>query len=347
MTVAISFNPQSTTATLSPFYSSPFTTQSTVKACSLDEARSYLTNIIAPHELSLRGEGRHLRLMHNSAQLDQLHLHYIAYKTDALGVNVFIPKLENSLLLKIPLSGTAEICQGKDTAEIRAGMIYLAEPGKPLISSMSADYRQLTLQIPMAVLIQVAGTELQGGCPAALHFDFRAVNNSPAPRFFLNTLGSICHALDKGDGLLHQPMVQRSFQMALLSLILSLPNSMSDRFSRNQHSAVPFYIRRAEEFMRSHLTDDIAIDDLVQISGVSKRSLHAGFRRFRETTPLGLLKTMRLEAARADLLKATETSRTVTDIATTYGFYHLSKFARDFRASFGALPSEMMRSVGR
>ncbi|WP_349039483.1 AraC family transcriptional regulator, partial [Pseudotabrizicola sp. 4114] len=299
------------------------------------------------HDLTLRDPGRHMRLMHNSARLHQLQLHFIAYKTDASGVDVRAPKLENSLLVKIPLSGTAEISQGSDVRQVRAGMIYIAEPRKPLQSSMSSDYQQLTLQIPMSVLLHAASTELQNQCPESLHFDFEAVNCAPAARLFLGTLGSICHALEMGDGLLDQPMVQRSCQMTLLSLLLSLPNSLSDRLGRGQHSAVPYYIRRAEEFMRTHLTDDIGIDDLVHIAGVSRRSLHAGFRRFRDTTPLGLHKMMRLEAARADILKASETSRTVTDIATTYGFYHLSKFARDFRATFGALPSEMMRSANR
>ena len=348
MTSAVNLDTQAATPVIfSAFASSPFTAQSPVKACSLDEARDYLTNLIAPHNLSLRGRGQKLHLIHNSAKLHKLSLHFIAYKSDASGVDVLAPKLESNLLVKVPLSGSAEISQGKDVKQIRPGMIYLAEPRKPLMSSMSADYQQLTLQIPMSVLLHAASAELQNNCPDALHFDVDAVNSGPAPRLFLSTLGSICQALDMGDGLLEQPMVQRSFQMALVSLILSLPNSLSGKFGDSQRCAIPYYIRRAEEFMRAHLTDDIGIDDLVHVAGVSRRSLHAGFRRFRNTTPLGLHKTMRLEAARADILKAADTSRTVTDIATTYGFYHLSKFARDFRASFGALPSEMMRGGAR
>ncbi|MDR7127669.1 hypothetical protein J2X53_004525, partial [Pseudorhodobacter sp. 4114] len=49
MTVAVNLDPLArTTAIFSPFSSAPFTTQSAVKARSLDEARRYLTNLIAP-----------------------------------------------------------------------------------------------------------------------------------------------------------------------------------------------------------------------------------------------------------------------------------------------------------
>jgi len=62
--------------------------------------------------------------------------------------------------------------------------------------------------------------------------------------------------------------------------------------------------------MHAHLTASICVDDLVQAVGVSRRTLHAGFRNFRQTTPGAQLKRMRLEAARSALLDARETGRT-------------------------------------
>lgn len=348
MTVAVTIDAAKVSPVLlGAFTGSLFASRSPIQACSLDEARTYLGNILAPHDLNLRGRGKKLQLLHNSARVNQLALHFIAYRSDAEGVQVLAPRLETSILVKIPLSGSAEISQGRGTYCIKPGMIFLAEPRKPLSSAMSADYQQLTLQVPMSVLLHAANSELHELGNEKLQFDTDTINSSPAPRLLLSTLGSICQALDSGDGMFSQPMVQRSFEATLVSLILGLPNNLASRLGEGRSCAAPYYIRRAEDFMRAHLTDDIGIDDLVRVAGVSRRSLHAGFRRFRDTTPLALLKSMKLEAARDEILRCGDMHRTVTDIATNYGFYHLSKFARDFRESFGLLPSEMLKTVGR
>ncbi|MDR7127430.1 helix-turn-helix transcriptional regulator, partial [Pseudotabrizicola sp. 4114] len=297
------------------------------------------------HDLTLRDRDRHRQVAHTTAELHQLLLQFIAHRTDTSDDDM--PKLDSSLEAKVPRALRAGISQGKDIKQIRAETTCQAEPTIAQQASMSADCQQQTLQILMSVLLRAASPENQTHRPDFLNIDFEAVGSGPAPQLFLGTLGSICEAPDMDELLPDQGTVQRSFQMALISLIPLLPNSVPDSFAGKQHGAVPYYIRRAEEFMRAHLTEDVCLDDLVHAAGVSKRSLHAGFRRFRDTTPLGLYKMMRLEAARAEILKAAETSRTVTDIAMTYGFYHLSKFARDFRATFGVLPSEMMRSAGR
>lgn len=348
MTVVVTIDAERLTpVALGAFTGSLFASHSPIQACSLAEARDYLGNILAPHQLGLRGRGKKLRLLHNSAGIHQLSLHFIAYQSDAEGVEVLAPKLETNILLKIPLSGSAEVSQGRGSYIIRPGMIFLAEPRKPLTASMSPDYQQLTLQVPMSVLLHAANSELHELGNEKLQFDTDAINTSPAPRLLLSTLGSICQALDSRDGMFTQPMVQRSFQSTLISLILGLPHNLAGRLGEGRSCAAPYYIRRAEDFMRAHLTDDIGIEDLIRVAGVSRRSLHAGFRRFRDTTPLSLLKSLKLEAARDEILACNGVERTVTDIATHYGFYHLSKFARDFRESFGLLPSEMLKGSTR
>ena len=52
--------------------------------------------------------------------------------------------------------------------------------------------------------------------------------------------------------------------------------------------------------------------------------------------PVAYLRMMRLNHVRRDLL-ATEAA--VGDVAARWGFWHLSRFAADYRSLFGELPS--------
>jgi AraC-like DNA-binding protein len=95
--------------------------------------------------------------------------------------------------------------------------------------------------------------------------------------------------------------------------------------------AAPYYLRRVKKHIRAHGHEPVSLADMVNVSGVSARSLHTGFRRFRGATPMKYLKNHRLELAHARLKKGSEAGQTVTDIALGVGFTHLSKFARDYQ----------------
>jgi len=100
---------------------------------------------------------------------------------------------------------------------------------------------------------------------------------------------------------------------------------------------------RAEELIRSHPDWPITVGDLAKVSGVSARTLFEGFRRFRGTTPMALLRTVRLEQAHAEL-KAAPPTENIAAIAFKWGLVHLGRFAHDYRARFGELPSDTLRN---
>jgi AraC-like DNA-binding protein len=64
---------------------------------------------------------------------------------------------------------------------------------------------------------------------------------------------------------------------------------------------------------------------------------------------MAYLRSIRLELARAELAKAGRLSSSVAAAAHASGFAHLGRFARDYQARFGELPSETLYrgSIGR
>lgn len=128
------------------------------------------------------------------------------------------------------------------------------------------------------------------------------------------------------------------------TLLAIFPNTLTDYLDR--HDAWPLgataAIRRAVAYIDEHAQDSITLADIVSASRLSVRGLQAGFRRYLDTTPMGYLQKVRLNSARLDLLAGDPTRETVAAIAQRWGFTHLGRFARSYRAAFDELPSQSL-----
>ena len=149
-------------------------------------------------------------------------------------------------------------------------------------------------------------------------------------------------AADARNGLSH-PRVGSHLDATMMALMLaSFRHRFSERYDRAAEPCAPYYVHRAEDYIRTHLREPISIEDLVAASDVSVRSLFNGFRRFRGLAPMAYVKALRLELARDELHRADPATRSVTEVALACGFTHMSKFARDFAARFGERPGAVL-----
>lgn len=99
--------------------------------------------------------------------------------------------------------------------------------------------------------------------------------------------------------------------------------------------------RRAEVWLRQNLAEPPSIAELCAALNSSERTLHEAFRAHLGATPKAYLKTLRLNAARHDLLRARRSTR-VTDVALDWGFVHFGWFSQDYRRLFGETPSQTL-----
>jgi len=129
----------------------------------------------------------------------------------------------------------------------------------------------------------------------------------------------------------------------LLTLLLHHhPHNYSEEMAETVSAPVPGVVRRAERFMTDNAAAPITVSDVATHLGVSLRSLQAGFRRWRETTPNAYLRQVRLQRVRDELLRSGEDAD-VTTVATRHGFAHLGRFSAQYRAAFGEGPSVTLR----
>jgi len=92
------------------------------------------------------------------------------------------------------------------------------------------------------------------------------------------------------------PTTNGAFDEYLCTLLLSHhPHNYSDELSAPAPSPVPGLVRRAERYMVEHLSSPIGVPDVTAHLGVSVRTLQAGFRQWRSTTPNAHLMQTRLQ----------------------------------------------------
>lgn len=86
--------------------------------------------------------------------------------------------------------------------------------------------------------------------------------------------------------------------------------------------------------------------DLAKAVGVSRRSLYQEFARV-GLSPGSLIKRMRLDRAKRDILGSEFVDTALTEIALRNGFSDSSQFSHAFKQTFGISPSALRRSKAR
>jgi len=125
-----------------------------------------------------------------------------------------------------------------------------------------------------------------------------------------------------------------------------------DLFPRPSQKAPPKQVLKNQimqeltGWIRDNLHLPIQLSDLSRRSGYSERSLRNFFQERFQCGPVQWIRLQRLEAARDRLIEGS-LNVTVTGVAESVGYSHLSQFSRDFQQCFGLRPSELARKARR
>lgn len=101
-------------------------------------------------------------------------------------------------------------------------------------------------------------------------------------------------------------------------------------------------VKRAIDFMRQHLQEEIGVPEICAAAFASRRSLQYCFEEFMQTTPQAYLRALRLNEARRALKQHGD--RPITTIASDLGFSSASHFTRHYKLMFDELPSETLKA---
>jgi AraC family transcriptional regulator, ethanolamine operon transcriptional activator len=175
----------------------------------------------------------------------------------------------------------------------------------------------------------------------------RGVFQLPPQRIerFRSVIEQLDEAIQRAPAAFESGAAQKAAEQKLVREIrnvLAVPHQVDHPLGRH---LVPRrqIIRMSMDFVDQQDCEYLAVEQLAAVAGVSERTLRAAFHQYFGVAPVQYLKLRTLHQVRKALKGADPSVTTVAEIATQFGVWHFSRFARDYRSLFGELPSETLR----
>ncbi|GAA1616539.1 helix-turn-helix domain-containing protein [Leucobacter chromiireducens] len=225
------------------------------------------------------------------------------------------------------LSGSSILVQDGREVVMRAGDLSVYDTSRPYSLLFGEDFRNLImmfpkdrLELPIPFTEQLTavslGREHQGLAPVITAF----LSQFPAQ-------------LKPLDGRIRAKLAHTSLDLmgTLFSSILD-----TDPARRDPHQIL---LQKITAHIDQHLASpELSPGSIAAAHFISTRHLHALFRQA-DTTVSAWIRERRLERCRADLLDPVLADRTVSAIASRWGFSDAAHFSRVFKSAYGVSPS--------
>jgi AraC-like DNA-binding protein len=311
-----------------------------LRTADLDEAIDAVTRIYCPHSLRIHGSNRGLSSALDVNPAGALSIVDLKYSAR---VQIDAGNFDGLMLIMSCTSGSAWARQGRSQASWLRGQTVPMSPDVPSQLDFDAEFAQRSVRIDLGLLDELCARRLGRRLDDPVRFLLRPFSTKLENAWQHATNLAMSYA---SAGIELPPQASKAFDEFMLSLLLDLaPHNYSDEIKAPHPFAAPRTLREAERLMRE-AGGLASVHEIAAAAGVSVRSLEAGFREWKKETPLGFMRRLRLAAAREQLSRP-DAQTTVTDVALSFGFLHLSRFAQYYRAAFNEDPSETLRSSRR
>ncbi len=321
----------------------PLQDHTVVATNQLDEAREITARVLqSEHSLELLGHAAELDMRMHFFPVGGCDLSFFRYGGP---LHLHVEQPFEWYMVHLPLSGPApvEICEGNVHSMPGTGAVISAGPFMDM--DFAPDTNRLVVRFQEDRLKRHLAAYLSRDINERILFKIPFPLNSPGARAFQNLTIELIQKIEQDVALLQSPIVAAQYEQLLMSILLqSQYHNYWDELQAGYSPAAPHYVKKALTYLHEHADQAIDMETLVGHTGVSARSLYAGFQRFKGETPMSYLKSERLRRARADLEAADPAEVTVTDIATKWSFFHLGRFSGDYRKAFGESPSVTLKS---
>jgi AraC family transcriptional regulator, ethanolamine operon transcriptional activator len=231
-----------------------------------------------------------------------------------------------------------------NTSVIGEEEIQVYPQGVELLYHAVAASRWVNFIVPEERLQRAAMTRMRR--PLKLPRAVSSVRLQPGGRLFLTRVAddalALARTMDAAGGI--SPDLANELSRSLLAgYVDALSDANITRKSDKSPTAERHHhlILACERFVTSGEDAGIALVDIAQRSGYSLRSLELIFRRSVGMTPGRWFLNVRLNGALRDLLIPGPTC-SVSEVASRWGFLHLSRFSEQYRKAFGELPSQTL-----
>lgn len=310
-----------------------------------DDATAALSEVFLPVQVESADRSPAVRMHLNALRVGRITFGYMRFR-EAVRIRTAEP-VEYHLDIPVQARMTARTAGGPALhgSEQTAGVFM---PGRPVDLDCSDWFAQVAVMIPQQDLQTELELLLDAPVSDPIEFDSAFALDTAGGRAVTQALRLVEEASGRSDGPLAHPLAVRALEQVFLhSLLLGQPHDHSAALAVPRGGSGARSVSRAVELLRDDLARPWTVGELAAAACTSVRSLQEGFRRTLDTTPMAYLRRLRLEQVREDLLTAAPDGVTVTEVATRWGFLHVSRFAGAYGERFGELPSETLRRARR
>ena len=239
------------------------------------------------------------------------------------------------------IEGAARYAGSTQSGEIARGSWTPVLHAQPLKFDHQSGHRQLVLRIEFDALLRNLSTLIGRDVGRNLVFD-----EMPAPPSAMEALRRrVFHlAIDYNErGTFFSDLAAAEVErMVIMKFLMCHRHNYTHLLLREPLQVSSTAVRAVEEFIEANWSKPIDIETMVTIANVSARSLFRQFRKYRGYSPADFAKRVRLSRAR-EMLEQANDSGSVIQVALKCGFQNPGHFARDYRNSFGELPSATLQ----
>lgn len=247
--------------------------------------------------------------------------------------------------LAIPLSGYQVSMTDAGEVTTRPPQARVHSAGSVYDITRSANYVAIIVSLSVAGFERFVGDKIDMLIPPDSSFSLMLDLLDKQFGVFTSILGTLLKALgERGDDTPQSDIVITRLEDALwFAFADACPELYREYRETRRPGPKSDTVKRVTEFIHDNVERELTLPEIVRISGMSARTLHSGFSVAYGMGPMAYVKRLRLNRCHKELLAADAETEFVGDIAASWGFYHLSSFARYYRKEFGELPSETLK----
>lgn len=306
----------------------------------LDDARLKVAEIFCPHQLVQKQTGGRLNLVHNRVIFDSVALNYMDYGCE---VQITPGELDSFYLVQIPLSGGSIVTS--NGATVQSNPRVATVPNATDYLSMTWLHRSphFVVYVARSAVEQRAAELIGHKSTLPIRFELAMNLTDTQVRGWCELVALLRREAEAEEFSLH-PQVRRQLTDSIITGLLSVqPHNLSAQLARQALPPCPRTIRSAIELCEHSPAGISTVSEMAAFAGVSIRALQLGFRQYVGLSPMQYLRDVRLQRVRDELQAPSSSSKTVGEVAYSWGFTHLGRFAAQYRKRFNENPSDTIR----
>ncbi len=291
--------------------------------------RRLITQSFVPLEVS-SGKGNTFRGSMRSRTMEDISI--VAVDADSHNVfrtSALISETDRRYFkLSIMLAGSGLLIQDNREALLQPGDIAVYDTHRPYTLTFDDNFRSLVLMFPQQLV----------GLPAGAVGQLTAVRmpgDAGLGKVISPFLVELARNLEQLSGASGARLVHNAVD--LVSTMFSAELDMSNGANRSSRAQL---MGRIRGFIEVNLRDpELNPASVAAAHFISYRYLHLLFREENET-PASWIRSRRLEQIRRELRDPAHAHRSISSVASGWGFHDAAHFSRIFRATFDSTPSE-------